>query len=333
MYERMSDEELLEILHEDEGAFNEIYQRYHKLVYFVAYDMCRSDADAKDVLQETFIKLRKASLDLREKSKFKYWLNVVTISKCKDLFKRNKYGNIDENSPYVKNNQIEERRYMLPEKAMHYENDKKLLYKFIERLPESQREVLIMKYLSDLSLQEIATALNISEGTVKSRLHYAKDSLRGMVENYNHQKYNKPLNFESMDIAIAGAFSYALANIKLMPQGLMHSKWRWNLKTAMFSAGVVSTSAILVGSACLFFGTDKVLEPSQQSVENTGKYRQAYFTLMDFAATESDMEAKSEKELESVREYYELLKDSNNQYYRLLVKQNWVIRYEKQLNK
>ncbi len=332
MYEKMSDEELLEILHEDEGAFNEIYRRYHKLVYFVAYDMCHSDADAKDVLQETFIKLRKATHDLREKNKFKYWLNVVTISKCKDLFKKNKYGNIDENSPYVKNNQIEERRYMLPEKAMHYDNDKKLLYTFIERLPHNQRQVLIMKYISDLSLQEIASALNISEGTVKSRLHYAKDSLRGMVENYNHQEYNKPLNFESMDLMIAGAFSYALKQLHDISWITKKPKLKWNQKKLAMGASMIAVISICVGGTYLLHDADKT-DPSNAIAENIGQYRQAYFTLMDFAATESDMEAKSKEELKSVKKYVDLLKNSNNQYYRLLVKQNWINMYEKQLKK
>jgi len=341
-YEKMSDMELISLMEQHEEAFNELYARYHKLVYFIAYEMCHNDADAKDVMQETFVKVRTAAKNIREENKFKYWLNAVTVSKCKDLFKKNKYGNLDDENVFVKNTQCEQRWYMLPEKRMHVNNDKELLYHFIECLPQSQKEVLVLKYFSDLSLQEIAEIMDISEGTVKSRLHYAKDSLRGMIETHNGKDRNKPLNFESIDAAIAAAFLYAMrtkTETKKVTKRNYHSNQLFLYVAMSVSIAVLSVSLGLAGYiVSKADGSDKSDHSKQQEIvvqeyEQNTEYRDIYFRLMDFAATRYDMEAKSQTELQRVWDDYTKLKKANNAYYQLLVDQNWTSLYENALKK
>lgn len=331
-YAAMDDAQLLIRLEQEEEAFNEIYQRYYKLVYFIAYEMCHNDADAKDVLQETFLKVKKGAQDIRDKTRFKAWLNAVTISKCKDLFKKNKYDNYDGDSAYVKNNQMEKRRYMLPEKQMHFDNDKALLHSFIDALPPSQKEVLLLKYFGDLSLQEIAEAMQISEGTVKSRLHYAKDLLRGMVENHNLKEKNQPLNFESIDTAVMASllFAYQYCKPKIAPV----MKLRFRPKGQTIAAVALSITAIVGGGTYIYRQTqdDNPTNERTLSSERNSEYRDAYFYLMDFAATKSDMEHKTQEELTAVYEIFIKLKNSDNAYYQLLEDQGWVKMYEDVLN-
>lgn len=341
-YNKLSDGELLKIIDIDEEAFNEIYHRYYRLVYFVAYELCHSDADAKDVMQETFVKVKSNAKDLQDESKFKYWLNAVTVSKCKDLFKKNKYGNIDDQNPYLKNSQIENRRYMLPEKQLHFNSDKKLLYKFIERLPESQREIIVLKYFSDLSIQEIAEILDISEGTVKSRIHYAKDTLRGMVENHNRREKNKPLNFESIDLAIAACMLYAFKTKVNIKAGNRRSMLQ---QGTVLNIGMITAAGTLVVSCAMggieYYQRNRNItmpvsntnDQTEQIKQTKSKDKEWYFTLMDFAATESDMNAKTEEEMLSIKPIYENLKQSNSEYYRLLELVNWTQLYENKIAK
>lgn len=329
----MDDAQLLNRLEQEEEAFNELYNRYYKLVYYIAYEMCHNDADAKDVMQETFLKVKRGAKDIRDKSRFKAWLNAVTISKCKDLFKKNKYDNYDGDSSYVKNNQIEMRRYMLPEKQMHFNNDKALLHSFIEALPSSQREVLLLKYFGDLSLQEIAEVMQISEGTVKSRLHYAKDMLRGMVENYNLKEKNQPLNFESIDAAVMAAFLYAYQRCK--PSIVPVKPLRFRPKGQHIAALALSLS-VLIGSGVYVYTQTQNHDPTHEQslpTKRNSEYRDAYFHLMDFAAIKSDMENKTKEELMSVYDDYMKLKNSDNAYFQLLKDQGWISMYEKELNR
>lgn len=333
-YSKISDGELLSIIDVDEDAFNEIYHRYYRLVYFVAYELCHNDADAKDVMQETFVKVKSNAKDLQDKDKFKYWLNAVTVSKCKDLFKKNKYGNIDDQNPYLKNSQIENRRYMLPEKQLHFNSDKKLLYKFIERLPESQREIVVLKYFSDLSIQEIAEILDISEGTVKSRIHYAKNMLRGMIENHNKKEKNKPLNFESLDLALAACMLYAFKTKCPLKPAKQKSLFQ---QGAVLNIGMVAVVSLAMGGVDYYQRTHNLQHPIANTNEQTeqikSKDKEWYFALMDFAATPSDMEAKTDEEMMSVKPIYESLKQSNSEYYHLLELVNWIELYEKKIAK
>lgn len=333
-YKKMQDMELLPLIEQDEEAFNEIYRRYYKLVYFIAYEMCQNDADAKDVLQETFIKVRSAAKNVRDENKFKFWLNAVTISKCKDLFKKNRYKTTQEN--HAQNMQAEERRYMLPEKQMHFETDKELLHHFIARLPQNQREVLVLKYFSHLSLQEIAEMMHISEGTVKSRLHYAKDSLRGMIEGYNGKETNQPLDFESMDPLLPAVFMYAY-HCRKYPQIGWMLKFRSHVGDHAWMAGSVAIAvSVALAGGCLIYDQMRDRAKEQESIlrsEYNPAYRRAYFELLDFAANPYDMEAKSAEQLNSVYDDYRLLKEADNAYYRLLLDQHWVAMYEEALQK
>lgn len=332
-YTAMSDAQLLDCLEQDEEAFNELYQRYYKLVYFIAHEMCHNDADAKDVLQETFIKVKRSAQGIRDKTRFKAWLNAVTVSQCKDLFKKNKYDNGDSDSGYLNNNQIEQRRYMLPEKQMHFDNDKALLHAFINELPPSQREVLLLKYFADMSLQDIARVMDISEGTVKSRLHYAKDLLRGMIENHNQKEKNQPLNFESIDAAVMAAFLYAYQSGK--PKVAVKGR-RFRQKpnhVAALTATACLAATVGIGGIA-FLHDQNQRNPHEQTVvgERNTEFRDAYFRLMDFATTRSDMENKTQEEIMSVYPDYQKLKDSDNAYYRLLNDQGWILIYEKRLS-
>lgn len=337
-YKNASDRELLELLEHDEKAFDELYHRYQRLVYYIAYGMCKNDADAKDVVQETFIKVKRCAKDIRDKDRFKAWLNTVAISSCKDLFKRNKYGNIDSDNMYAQSHIKEERRYMLPEQQMHFKSDKELLLYYISKLPENQSSILMMQYFGNMSLHEIADALDLSEGTVKSRIHYAKDTLRGYIEQHNRNEKNKPLDFQALDAILPGMFTYA---------SLKSSK-KISFKRKLVQANPLSFGSI--GIACSVAGVITVggyamvqhfqkdtQEPArtlmnQQNKSDYVNSKDLYFTLMDWAANKEDMENKTAQERDEIQPLYEQLKERNDEYYALLKKVEWTNYYEEILN-
>lgn len=334
-YETALDSELIECMEQDEEAFNELYRRYHRLVYYIAYGMCKNDADAKDVVQETFIKVKRSAKDIREKDRFKAWLNAVTISSCKDLFKRNKYGNIDSDNMYAQSHIMEERRYLLPEKQMHFETDQELLDYYISKLPANQGTILRMQYFDNMSLHDIAATLGLSEGTVKSRIHYAKDTLRGFIEHHNRNKNNKPLDFQAVDAIVPGL----LASAYIAPtKKLSFKKKLWSGNSLSFgSLGVACTVASVVGVSGYAIYQNQHTSPNtpspilMQQKQNYVNSKELYFNLMDWAANKEDMEIKTPQEIEKVRPIYEQLKQRNDAYFELLKKVNWVSYYEDML--
>lgn len=165
-----SDEALIAALNRGElSAFDAIYHRYRDWVVALAYRFTHHDADALDVLQETFAYLF---------GKFPGF--VLTARMTTFLY------------PVVKNLSIAAKR----RRARHTSEESAAgdpaappsprdpvdtrdeLAAAMASLPEAQRDVVLMRFVDDMSLLEIAEALGIPEGTVKSRLHNAIAALR-----------------------------------------------------------------------------------------------------------------------------------------------------------
>lgn len=164
-----SDEALIAALNGgDASAFDPLYYRYRDWVARLAFRFTGTDADALDVLQETFAYLFR-----------KFPGFVLTARMTTFLY------------PVVKNLSIAARR----KRERHISNEagsdpiaapsrpelaqsREELSAVVAALPEGQREVLLMRFVDDMSLAEIGAALRIPEGTVKSRLHNALGTLR-----------------------------------------------------------------------------------------------------------------------------------------------------------
>ena len=165
-----SDAQLIAALNAgDASAFEAIHYRYRDRVLRLAYRFTGNDADAQDVLQETF------TYFFRKFPGFRLTASMTTF-----LY------------PVVKNLSIAARRKRtrmtstdaveMPEPAANDSTDPRQQRSELEAvlagLPETHREVLLMRFVDGMSLQEIAAGLAIPEGTVKSRIHNAVATLR-----------------------------------------------------------------------------------------------------------------------------------------------------------
>jgi len=164
-----SDSELIESINKgDSEAFERLYYRYRDWVYRLAWRFTSNKTDALDVLQETFTYL------LGKFPGFELKSSVTTF-----LYPVVKHISITVSS---KKNRIKSEEDMPEESVVATSQQTELsrseLAAVLAILPEEQREVLIMRFVDDMSLQEIAAALNIPVGTVKSRLHNSLNALR-----------------------------------------------------------------------------------------------------------------------------------------------------------
>lgn len=151
----------------DAGAFEALYERYRDWVLRVAYRFTHDRDDALDVLQDVFLYL------LRKFPGFVLSARLTTVL----------YPAIKNTAIYVRRRRSGGAQTPLPDVAAPTERDVAApisgdFEHLIASLPEPQREVLLMRYVDDMSLAEIAAALEIPLGTVKSRLHAAIEALR-----------------------------------------------------------------------------------------------------------------------------------------------------------
>lgn len=164
-----SDQEIIELVNKgDPDAFVALYRRYRDWVYRLAWRFTGNQQDALDVLQETFTYLL---------GKFPGF--SLTASMTTFLYPVVRHISLTIRS---KSRRFTTEEEILSEIAApvskETQSSRSELAAVLIVLPDEQREVLLMRFVDDMTLQDIATALNIPVGTVKSRLHHALQRLR-----------------------------------------------------------------------------------------------------------------------------------------------------------
>lgn len=176
----------------DDTAFEQLVRSYEKKVYATAYRYMGSEQDALDVSQDVFIRVFRFIKSFNEESSFSTWIYRITVNVCKDYIKKRQQRSElplevvmgeDEDDIFV--NEISDSTYD-PAEVFERAELSREIRKGIEELPDNYREIIIMRDLSDLSYEEIADALSIEIGTVKSRLARAREKLRKkLLQNGN----------------------------------------------------------------------------------------------------------------------------------------------------
>jgi RNA polymerase sigma-70 factor (ECF subfamily) len=152
----------------DPSAFDAIYYRYRDWVVRLAYRFTSNHADALDVLQETFAYLFRKFPGLILSARMTTFLYPVVKNLSIAAQRKRERHASDENIPEP----------IAPAALESAELARGDLSFALASLPEAQREVVLMRFVDDMSLAEIAAALGIPEGTVKSRLHNAIAALK-----------------------------------------------------------------------------------------------------------------------------------------------------------
>lgn len=154
---------------EDTLSNAEIVERYMPMIYRIAYTRVQNAADAEDITQEVFLKYLKADKAFSDEEHRKMWLIRVTVNTIKSMltsaWKRHNTLTLEE---------IPEPSYMDPEVSDLKEK--------VEALPEKYRIPMFLYYYEELSVKEIAHALQSSEGTVKSLLSRGREKLRNSIK-------------------------------------------------------------------------------------------------------------------------------------------------------
>jgi RNA polymerase sigma-70 factor (ECF subfamily) len=164
-----SDHKLIESINEGElDAFETLYHRYRDWVYNLAWRFTGNREQALDVLQETFVYL------LKKFPGFELTAQMTTF-----LYPVVKHISLNIHAKEVRQVSGEEILDEMPAPMPKEVADSRSeLAIVLSNLPDSQREVLLMRYVDDMSMQEIATTLSVPVGTVKSRLYNALQILR-----------------------------------------------------------------------------------------------------------------------------------------------------------
>ena len=169
------------------AAFEALVRRYSDRAFRAAYRVVRDEAEAEDVLQEALIKAYRALRSFESRSSFYTWLYRIVVNLALDRRRRSKAAVSLEWDDNVAR-QIDVRAAQPvdhdPELASMRTEVRKLVGEGIQGLPDGQREVLLLREVDGLSYEEIAQTMQISKGTVMSRLHYARKKMVAFLREH-----------------------------------------------------------------------------------------------------------------------------------------------------
>jgi RNA polymerase sigma-70 factor (ECF subfamily) len=161
------------------AAWDALFRRYQLPLYVYVFELVRHEQTSLDLVQETFIAAVKHLGSLREDAKFGSWLFGIAHQKCLQHFRKRTEVLCDE-APEPPG-EFED----APDDLLIRREQEQEFMDLIDRLPLPQRSVLLLRFIEDFSLDEISRITETQLGTVKSRLHFAKRSLRKLLEAKN----------------------------------------------------------------------------------------------------------------------------------------------------
>lgn len=303
----------------DEEAFNQLYDKYYRMVYFVAYKTMRNDADAQDVVQEVFLQIHNSIHTVYNPRYLQLWINRITVNKCNMIYRKRKEILFEESDKDPLMQYAETDIDFLPQEHYRFNNDKEIINYFIDQLPPAQRLMITLMYFEQLSVDEIAFVCNIPNGTVKSRLKAARDTLKHKIELYE-KKENVKLDFNeyTMPALIAAALLQQTTKVKKV------SRIKNMMKSNMKAIYVKAVAAVCLSGAVVCCG-GVALHVYQSHAEGIAENhsqeitaQKAYYTIVMWANTPTLIEQKK-AEIADYRIYYNVLKKERGIYWDLFL--------------
>lgn len=174
----------------DQEAFNEMVSRYWDRIYAMVHQLLRNPQDAEEVTQDAFIRAHRGLQNFRGDAAFSTWLYQIATNLARNRYwywwRRKRDKTISFDQPVSDENdtplsEVYSAELETPEDATVTQELVDRIAYGMEKLGAKHREILILRNVKNLSYEEIAAILNISVGTVKSRIARAREALRAKL--------------------------------------------------------------------------------------------------------------------------------------------------------
>jgi RNA polymerase sigma factor (sigma-70 family) len=173
----------------DSAAFDVLVERYKERLYATVYHMTANHEDANDLVQDTFIKAFKSIGSFRGRSSFYTWIYRIAVNRTINFLKRRKNRNqysLDDLDSSIQTDPdlVELMSHVTPRREAGLTELQAKLNEALQKLSEPHRAVVTMHDIQGMTHADIARVLKCSEGTVRSRLFYARQQLQALLSDY-----------------------------------------------------------------------------------------------------------------------------------------------------
>lgn len=181
--EQISNDVLQQCKNGNTLAFREIVKKYERYAYILAFRNLLDEDDAKDVVQESFIRVWKHIKLFNNQVKFTTWLYRIVVNLCYDRLKAIKR----KEKVMINKSEYHKIFFSLesdPEKIIDNKQLAGIIGNLAEHLSFKQRIIFILRDIQELSIEEVSAILNMSKNAVKTNLVYARKNIREKLERY-----------------------------------------------------------------------------------------------------------------------------------------------------
>ncbi len=162
----------------DPVAWDVLLRRYQLPLYVYVFELVHDEQAALDIVQETFINAVRHIGGLREDGRFGGWLFGIAHQKCVQRWRKAARAEIAMEELGAQPAEFDAG----PDDLLIRQEDEEKFMRLLNELPPHQRSVLLLRFIEDFSIEQIAEITGAAPGTVKSRLHYAKRAFRQLLE-------------------------------------------------------------------------------------------------------------------------------------------------------
>ncbi|QQE11980.1 RNA polymerase sigma factor [Planctomycetota bacterium] len=160
----------------DQDAMAKLINRWHKQLLQYAIKVTRNEHLAHDIVQETWITVINKLTKLQEINRFRPWVLRILNNKCRDHWRKEE----------THQKHLIQQHESCESSLKDQDSDKQSFDEMMQQLDGQSRAILLMKYVHEMSIIEIAQSLDIPTGTAKSRLYYARNKFKQKFERNRH---------------------------------------------------------------------------------------------------------------------------------------------------
>lgn len=175
----------------DQQAKEVLYTETCQHMFFLAKSIVKSDEEAMDIIHDSYICVFQKLDNIKNLSGFKSYLRTTVVNRCKNYLSKKKPLYLSDMTEDGEDFELEDINGEIPDELLENKDVIECVRRVVESLPEEQRMCVILRYYDEMSLQEIADTLEVSLGTVKSRLSRASKKMRDEIERLEKEENKK----------------------------------------------------------------------------------------------------------------------------------------------
>jgi len=174
------------IRNKDNNAIGELYELVYRDIYFTAYKVLKNKEDAEDIVHDSFIICMKKIDTLKDDTAFLTFINRTVMNKSLNYLRDSKFElsdvTVNADGEEVVMDIEDTSKHANVEKVINDAETQRMVMEIIDKLPELQRMTIMLFYYEDFNISDIAKIMECSDNTVKSRLNYARKTIKAEVE-------------------------------------------------------------------------------------------------------------------------------------------------------